>query len=114
ALPFNDRWAKDAAAQIAVEDRNSQLLNMIKIVGAVMVGVIALFLLRRGLRSREEELFEHLPMQLDKPGITVSELGVIGEEDRRTHLQREISKVVKAQPQEVARLVRTWMMEDEG
>lgn len=113
AIPFNDRWAKEAANQIAAEDRNAQLLNALKIIGAVLVGVIALFLLRRGLRTREEELFEHLPMQLDKPGITVSELGVIGEEDRRTHLQREISKVVKAQPQEVARLVRTWMMEDE-
>ncbi len=114
AIPFNDQFAKKAAQEIAAEDRNAQLLNMLKIVGAVLVGVIALFLLRRGLRNREEELFEHLPMQLDKPGITVSELGVIGEEDRRTHLQREIAKVVKAQPQEVARLVRTWMMEDEG
>ncbi|MBM3269884.1 MAG: flagellar M-ring protein FliF [Candidatus Sericytochromatia bacterium] len=114
AIPFNDAYAKKAAAEIASEDRNAQLLNMLKIIGAVLVGIIALYLLRRGLRSREEELFEHLPMQLDKPGITVSELGVIGEEDRRTHLQREIAKVVKAQPQEVARLVRTWMMEDEG
>lgn len=113
AIPFNDTWANEAAKQIAAEDRNAQILQALGIIGAVLVGVIALFLLRRGLRAREEELFEHLPMQLDKPGITVSELGVIGEEDRRTHLQREISKVVKAQPQEVARLVRTWMMEDE-
>ena len=114
AIPFNEKGLKDIQKQISDEDARAQLLNLAKILGAILVGVIALVLLRRGLRSREEELFEHLPMSLDKPGITVSELGVIGEEDRRTHLQREISKVVKAQPQEVARLVRTWMLEDDG
>lgn len=112
AIPFNDKAAKDAEAEILAESERTQLLDLAKIVGAVLVALVALFLLRRGLRAREDELLATLQTPAEKAGINVAEI-VLGEEDRRTHLQREISKVVKAQPQEVARLVRTWMLEDD-
>ncbi|MBU6429053.1 MAG: flagellar M-ring protein FliF, partial [Cyanobacteria bacterium REEB65] len=113
SVPFNDSVQKLADKEMQAEQTHETVMEAIKIAGAVLVGLIALLLLRRGLRTREEELFEQLPAAIEKPGITVAELGSVGEEDRKGQLQREISKVVKSQPQEVARLVRTWMLEDE-
>ena len=98
---------------MAAEEQQARILAIAKVAGALILGIVALLLLRRGLANREEDLFEQMPMSLDRNPINVAELGAIGEEDRKTHLQREISKVVKAQPEEVARLVRTWMMDDE-
>lgn len=113
AVPFNQQLEQQAATEMTNEEQQARMLSIAKVVGALVLGIVALVLLRRGLASREEELFEQLPMSMDRPGISISELGPVGEEDRKTHLQREISKVVKSQPEEVARLVKTWMIEDE-
>ncbi len=113
AVPFNTTIEQQTANEMAAEEQQARILAIAKVAGALILGIVALLLLRRGLANREEDLFEQMPMSLDKNPVNVAELGAIGEEDRKTHLQREISKVVKAQPEEVARLVRTWMMDDE-
>ncbi|MNX80970.1 hypothetical protein D3C86_1126440 [compost metagenome] len=83
----------------------------------MLIGIVALFLLRRGLAARAET-FDDTPLNLD--GFDVDgrlsqpvSIGTIGEDDRKTHLQKEITKVVKQQPSDVAKLLKSWMLEDE-
>jgi flagellar biosynthesis/type III secretory pathway M-ring protein FliF/YscJ len=87
-----------------------------------MVGVLALFLLRRGFSSTQEPIAEEIgPLSLTEevvetvrdPVAPTLSLGAVGEDDRKSTLAREISKVIKAQPTEIAKLVRSWMLEDE-
>lgn len=116
ALKFNDAVAKAQEEAFAQAEAREQAQFYLKVAAAVILGIVALLLLRRGLRGRsqEEPLPDFAPLTLESTvKQDLAEIGQIGEEDRKTHLQREITKVVKNQPEEVARLVRSWMLEDE-
>lgn len=116
ALKFNDTLAKAQEQAFAKAEAQEQTQFYLKIAAAVILGIVALILLRRGLRGKpkDEELPDLGPLTLESTvRQDLAEIGQIGEEDRKTHLQREISKVIKSQPDEVARLVRSWMLEDE-
>ncbi len=116
ALKFNDTVAKAQEEAFAKAEQQEQTQFYLKVAAALILGIVALILLRRGLRGKpqEEELPDLAPLTLESTvKQDLAEIGQIGEEDRKTHLQREISKVIKSQPDEVARLVRSWMLEDE-
>lgn len=117
AQKFNDAAEKAEALQFAQAKNQEQVLNYIKVGAAILIGIIALVLLRRGLMGKQEP-FEDGPLALEgfdvdgRMAAPVS-IGSIGEDDRKTHLQKEISKVVKQQPADVAKLLKSWMLEDE-
>lgn len=116
ALRFNDTAARAQEEAFAKAEAQEQTQFYLKMAAALILGIVALILLRRGLRGkpRPEEQPELAPLTLESTvKQDLAEIGLVGEEDRKTHLQREISKVVKSQPDEVARLVRSWMLEDE-
>lgn len=116
ALKFNDAVTKAHEEAFAKAEQQAQTQYYLKVAAAILLGIVLLILLRRGLRGRpvDEELPEFAPLTLESTvKQDLAEIGQIGEEDRKTHLQREISKVIKSQPDEVARLVRSWMLEDE-
>ena len=117
AQKFNETQEKQEAQQAANEQSQKQLQGYIKLGAGVLIGIVALILLRRGLGGAPKEE-EEGPLELE--GFNVDgrmaapvAIGTVGEDDRKTHLQKEISKVVKQQPTEVARLVKSWMIEDD-
>jgi flagellar M-ring protein FliF len=117
ATKFNDAAKVQEAAEIAKEKQTEQTQGYIKIIAGILIGIVALVLLRRGLAGRQEA-FADGPLSLE--GFDVDgrmtpppSIGTVGEDDRKTHLQKEITKVVKQQPAEVAKLLKSWMLEDE-
>lgn len=117
AMRFNEDAAKAQEEAFAKEEQQKQTQDMLKWVAVGILGFVALLMLRRGLgrKEEEEEVPEMAPLSLESTvKQDLAEIGQIGEEDRKTHLQREINKVIRGQPEEVARLVRSWMLEDEA
>ncbi len=116
ALKFNDTLIKANEQAFAKAEQSEQTQYYLKVAAAIILGLVALILLRRGLRGRpsSENLPDLTPLSMEATvKQDLAEIGQIGDEDRKTHLQREIAKVIKNQPDEVARLVRSWMLEDE-
>ncbi|MBO9540985.1 flagellar M-ring protein FliF [bacterium] len=117
AQKFNDTRQKAEEEALAKAQQQETVQGYLKILAGVLIGIVALFLLRRGLAARAET-FDDTPLNLDgfdvdgRLGQPVS-IGTIGEDDRKTHLQKEITKVVKQQPSDVAKLLKSWMLEDE-
>lgn len=117
AQKFNDTIQKAEEKELATLKQQEQVQGYVKIAIGMLVGIIALVLLRRGLAGKQEP-FEDGPLSLEgfdidgrlAPPVSI---GTIGEDDRKTHLQKEIAKVVKQQPQDVAKLLKSWMIEDE-
>lgn len=117
AQKFNDEARVAEQKAEAQQQQQSQVQNYLKIGIGLLVGVIALVLLRRGLLGRGGD-GEDGPLSLE--GFDVDSrmappvaIGTVGEDDRKTQLQREITKVVQNQPATVSKLVKTWMIEDE-
>lgn len=117
AQKFNDTLQKAEEQELLKLKNQETLQSYLKIGIGILVAIIALVLLRRGLAGKQEP-FEDGPLSLE--GFDVDgrltppvAIGTIGEDDRKTHLQKEISKVVKQQPQDVAKLLRSWMIEDD-
>lgn len=117
AQKFNDTVQKAEEQELAKLKSQEQLQNYLKIAIGLLVGIVALVLLRRGLAGKQEP-FEDGPLSLE--GFDVDgrlappvAIGTIGEDDRKTHLQKEITKVVKQQPGDVAKLLKSWMIEDD-
>ena len=119
---FNDQQLKVAAEEETQARQQANIQGYLRVLGAIMVGVLALFLLRRGFSSTRETIAEEIgPLSLTEevvesarePMAPTISLGSVGEDDRKSTLAREITKVVKAQPVEIAKLVRSWMLEDE-
>ncbi|MEB3188653.1 MAG: flagellar basal-body MS-ring/collar protein FliF [bacterium] len=119
---FNDQQLKVAAEEETQARQQANIQGYLRVLGAIMVGVLALFLLRRGFSSTQEPIAEEIgPLSLTEevvetvrdPVAPTLSLGAVGEDDRKSTLAREITKVIKAQPTEIAKLVRSWMLEDE-
>ncbi len=117
AQKFNDTVQKAEEMELAKLKNQEQLQGYLKIGIGLLIGIIALVLLRRGLAGKQEP-FDDGPLSLE--GFDVDgrlappvAIGTIGEDDRKTHLQKEITKVVKQQPNDVAKLLRSWMIEDD-
>jgi flagellar M-ring protein FliF len=118
---FNDQQLKVIAQEETRAQQQANIQGYLRVIGAIAVGILALFLLRRGFNSTQEPIAEEIgPLSLTEETVETREpvgptisLGGVGEDDRKSSLAREISKVVKAQPVEIAKLVRSWLLEDE-
>lgn len=117
AQKFNDSLQKQEAEEVASARNQEQVQGYLKIGAGVLIGIIALVLLRRGLggtaTAEEDGPLELEGFNVDGRMAAPVSIGTVGEDDRKTHLQKEINKVVKTQPVEVARLVKSWMLEDD-
>lgn len=114
AMKWNDKFAKDQASALDAAANNAKILNYLKIGAIVLIGIIVLLILRRALMggSSRQPHFD-MPTTADEILTMIPELDGVGEADRRSQLTREITKVVGKQPQEAARLIKTWMLEDQ-
>lgn len=111
AMKWNDKFAKEQAAALDSAASSANTQNILKIGGLILLGIIALLILRRAVRGNQNPRFD-MPVPLGYDA-EVAELEGIGATDRKSQLTKEITKVVKKQPSEAARLIRTWMIEDQ-
>lgn len=117
AQKFNDTVQKAEEQELAKVKQQETIQSYLKILVGVLIGIAALFLLRRGLAARAET-YDETPLSLEGFDVDTrmaqpASIGSIGEDDRKTHLQKEITKVVKQQPSDVAKLLKSWMLEDD-
>lgn len=115
ALKFNDAQAKAEMADEKAAEQKAEIVKYAKVGVALLVGLIALFVLRKGLSGGDEEPFSEVPLSMlpDESGRPRFALDRPQEDERRSMITAEISKMVKSQPDEVARLVKSWMSEED-
>ena len=112
-LPFNTAYWDAMQAEMAKEARRVQLQQWALVGGTVLAllltGVIVyLFMRRRRVPVLDTAVGEPIPVE---ELLAVEEM-VSPEEKEMRKLREHIEKLAKERPEEVAQLVRTWLMED--
>ncbi|HEY9765038.1 MAG TPA: flagellar basal-body MS-ring/collar protein FliF, partial [Chroococcales cyanobacterium] len=114
ALKWNDKAVKEQSAAMDSQASSANMNNLLKTGGMILLGIIALLILRRalsGIGTPRFDMGNAITYQEDLS--SVAELDGIGHSDRKSQLTKEISKVVKKQPDDAARLIKTWLIEDQ-
>jgi flagellar M-ring protein FliF len=134
-MPFDTKAAQQAKAELAqaaADKRNSDLLDLGKTVGLILLLALALFVFARRSRKVErtpvdlgelEALREERPA-LERPQTLALDSGAAGgvpralepvpvspEAELRAVRREEIGQLIEEQPDEVARLIRGWLVE---
>jgi flagellar biosynthesis/type III secretory pathway M-ring protein FliF/YscJ len=73
--------------------------------------LLALYILRRVLKGFVEE---ELPHDEELPELAMAEHELSPEEQRRQEVAEEVGKISQEEPEAVAALLRTWLMEDQA
>jgi len=133
-LPFDTKAAAAAAKELAQAEsdkRTSDLINLGKTVGLVLLLALALFVFARRSRKvertpvdlgeleayREERALLARPQTLaidsglGSPAVLEAPKPISPEAEMRAAMHDEISQFIDDQPDEVARLVRGWLVE---
>ncbi|MGZ4775528.1 MAG: flagellar basal-body MS-ring/collar protein FliF [Oryzihumus sp.] len=133
-LPFDTKAAAAAAKELAQAEsdkRTSDLINLAKTVGLVLLLALALFVFARRSRKVERtpvdlgelEAYREERAQLARPQTLAIDSGlgsqavleapkpISPEAEMRAAMHDEISQFIDDQPDEVARLVRGWLVE---
>lgn len=124
-IPFSTvatKQAQAALAQAAKQRQAQQLDNLIKTVGllVLVLGTVLLLLWSaRRASNRNEDMYEDSILELEhEPSLgelpTTQVSAVPSNQPSRESLNGELSSFIDDQPDEVARLLRTWMAERQG
>lgn len=115
AKPFNmdvvNRYQENIKKQ--EQTRNALIIGIIILIIIAVGAVIALRVLKnieeKKMREREKEAMKDLGLDFDQ--ISVGEQFSV-EEQERMEKEEEIREIVKSRPEDVANLIKTWMIED--
>ncbi|NPV25919.1 MAG: flagellar M-ring protein FliF [Firmicutes bacterium] len=115
AMPFNTAYWDKLQADMEKEVRMEQLKRMAVVGGAVlaalMVGGIMMFLWRR--RQRREQFDQVVGEEITVEDLLAEQLELTSEEQKeRAMLKGQLEKLIREKPEEVAQLVKSWLVED--
>ena len=120
AIPHRDEWdAEDEAIHKAAQTRKTIMLVLIGVV-IILVAFIVFRMISRELerrrRLREEELLRRQQAERERALWDAKQEGMevtmSVEERKRAELQENAIAMAKEHPEDVAMLIRTWMMEE--
>lgn len=121
-IPFDhtDEWKEEAAKYIkAQQTRKVIMYTLIGVIVVLLAFIIFRFISReieRRRRLREEELLRRQQAEREKALWEAKEQGMevtmSVEERRRAELQENAIAMAKEHPEDVAMLIRTWLMEE--
>ncbi|MBZ4682671.1 MAG: flagellar M-ring protein FliF [Fusobacteriaceae bacterium] len=115
-LPFNFEIAKRYNASIAEEEKwkKYQLIGIYFVIITLIIAAGAFLLFRRlenkRIKEKEEKAIADLLPQLDDINLNEEALSI--EEQERADQENQIRQIAIQKPEEVANLLRNWLMED--
>jgi flagellar M-ring protein FliF len=135
-VPFDDSAAKAAADELATQksdEQKAQLISLARTVGLILLILVILFLAWRSMRKAAKagagssspidlaelerqravltrtdiEPADELPEP--SPEVERRQLELAADEKKRLAVQEEVGELIQRQPEEVARLLRSWL-----
>lgn len=122
-LPFDRTYIEKEKEAMEKEARREFIITLVKIISILFIfltvlGVIIYIL--KSMRERKSELElmlrEEVPEGVAPEGVEaeLEERVKTPEEMRRELIYNEIERLAKEKPEEIVRIIRTWLSEDEG
>jgi flagellar M-ring protein FliF len=130
AMPFDKSSQKAAADELAkaeAAEKKAKLMKMVRDIGLAVVALIAIVFGIRTWRRRSEQQADEKEYMLDRlieastpvakpepaPAAATALLDAM-DQDLARDLREEILDIVERQPEDVAQMVRTWLVESDS